>query len=215
MSRAWFIVVTATWDRSTSMPRRCISVTTSRPNADRPPQSGSSVAESAQPTLSLCVSVMYRTPSAYRERSTPSELLMQWPPSAPSSEAILPAANAASTSSARHRELEAARVGGDHPVHQVDLLEDRGHRRVAGQASTGRRPTRTGRRPRPPPGAVCRCGCRPRRPVRPAATGSSENFSRITQGRSLCPSISGKRLSIARVSDRDRAAPSAVTTGQG
>jgi hypothetical protein len=29
----------------------------------------------------------------------------------------------------------------------------------------------------------------------------------------LCPSISGNRLSIARVRDRVRAAPSAVTTG--
>ena len=32
------------------------------------------------------------------------------------------------------RELEAARVGGDHPVHHVDLLEDRRHGRVAREA---------------------------------------------------------------------------------
>ena len=35
-----FIVVTATCDRSTSMPRRCISATTVAAEADRPPQSG-------------------------------------------------------------------------------------------------------------------------------------------------------------------------------
>ena len=32
-------------------------------------------------------------------------------------------------------QLEPVRVRRDHPVHQVDLLEDRGHRRVAREAS--------------------------------------------------------------------------------
>ena len=82
------------------MPSRCISATTSRPKSLSPPVSGTSVAESAQPTLLLCVSVMYRTPSAYRARSTPSEPPMLWPPSAPISEAIRPAATASATSSA-------------------------------------------------------------------------------------------------------------------
>ena len=58
------MVVTATWDRSTSIPSRFISPTTWRPNSLSPPQSGSSVAESAQPTLLLWVSVIYRTPSS-------------------------------------------------------------------------------------------------------------------------------------------------------
>jgi hypothetical protein len=99
-SRAACIVDGETWDKSTSMPRRCISATTSRPKSVSPPGTTSSVAEDAQPTLELCVSVMYRTPSAYSERSTPSEPPIEWPPSAPSSEAILPAAKAFSTSSA-------------------------------------------------------------------------------------------------------------------
>ena len=46
-----------TWLRSTSMPIRFISRTTSTPNADRPPCTGTSVAESAQSTLLLWVSV--------------------------------------------------------------------------------------------------------------------------------------------------------------
>ena len=47
-----------TCDRSTSIPIRFISRTTSTPKADRPPWTGTSVAESAQSTLLLCVSVM-------------------------------------------------------------------------------------------------------------------------------------------------------------
>ena len=67
------IVAGAVCERLTSMPRRCISATTSRPNPVRPPAAGSSVAESAHGTLSLWVRVMYRTPSAYSTRSTPRE----------------------------------------------------------------------------------------------------------------------------------------------
>ncbi len=48
----------ATWLRSTSMPTRFISRTTSWPKAERPPRRGRSVALSAQSMLSLCVSVM-------------------------------------------------------------------------------------------------------------------------------------------------------------
>lgn len=47
-----------TWERSTSMPRRFISRTTSSPKAVRPPCRASSVAESAQSMVSLWVSVM-------------------------------------------------------------------------------------------------------------------------------------------------------------
>ena len=90
----------ATWDRSTSIPMRCISRTTARPKSVRPPASGVSVAESAQPTLLLWVSVMYRTPSPYSARSTPSDDAIEWPPSAPSNEAIFPAAKARCTSAA-------------------------------------------------------------------------------------------------------------------
>jgi hypothetical protein len=72
-SSASLMVVAATCDRSTSMPRRCISRTTSRPNAVSPPAAGLSVAESAQGRFRLCVSVMYRTPSRYSARSVPSE----------------------------------------------------------------------------------------------------------------------------------------------
>lgn len=87
-------------ERSTSMPTRFISRTTSSPNRVRPPAAGSSVAESAQGTLLLCVSVMYRTPSWCRARRVASEQLMLCPPSAPISEATLPSARAASMSAA-------------------------------------------------------------------------------------------------------------------
>ena len=94
------MVDAATWDRSTSMPSRCISPVTARPNPVRPPAAGSSVAESAHGTFRLWVRVMYRTPSAYSARSTPSEQSIECPPSAPSSEAIRPAAIAPATSAA-------------------------------------------------------------------------------------------------------------------
>lgn len=58
VSSASRIVVAATWERSTSMPVRFISRTTSWPKGDRPPTPGSSVAESAHAMLSLWVSVM-------------------------------------------------------------------------------------------------------------------------------------------------------------
>ncbi len=52
------IVASETWLMSTSMPRRFISRTTSSPNAERPPCSGASVAESAQGVFFEWVSVM-------------------------------------------------------------------------------------------------------------------------------------------------------------
>ncbi len=51
------MVSAETWDRSTSIPMRFISRTTSTPNRDRPPWTGTSVAESAHGTLLLWVSV--------------------------------------------------------------------------------------------------------------------------------------------------------------
>src|SRR5690606_22619885 len=94
------IVSAETWERSTSMPSRFISLTTSSPNGDSPPTCGWSVAESAQGTLVLWVRVRYRTPSAYIIRRVPSEQSIEWPPSMPMSEAIFPDANTSSTSSA-------------------------------------------------------------------------------------------------------------------
>ena len=82
------------------MPSRFISRTTSRPNSESPPTTASSVAESAHGTFSLWVSVMYRTPSACSVRSTASEESIEWPPSAPISEAIRPWDSARSTSPA-------------------------------------------------------------------------------------------------------------------
>ena len=99
-SSASLIVAGDTWDRSTSMPSRCISRTTARPNSVSPPARGWSVAESAQGTLALWVSVRYRTPSAYSARSTPIEDAMLCPPSAPSSDATRPVAKTRCTSSA-------------------------------------------------------------------------------------------------------------------
>ena len=55
---AAFIVSAETCDRSTSMPSRFISRTTSSPNGVRPFAFGLSVPESAQSSVSECVSVM-------------------------------------------------------------------------------------------------------------------------------------------------------------
>jgi hypothetical protein len=57
VARASRMVVAATWERSTSIPIRFISRTTSRPNSVSPPCAGSSVAESAHSVLRLCVRV--------------------------------------------------------------------------------------------------------------------------------------------------------------
>ena len=56
-SMACRITSALTWLRSTSIPMRFISATTSRPKSDSPPSAGSSVAESAHGTLSLWVRV--------------------------------------------------------------------------------------------------------------------------------------------------------------
>ena len=56
-SSASRMVSADTWERSTSIPSRFISRTTSRPNGESPPSTGSSVAESAHGTLSLWVRV--------------------------------------------------------------------------------------------------------------------------------------------------------------
>ena len=85
---------------STSIPIRFISSTTSRPKSDSPPTAGASVAASAHGTFWLWVNVMYATPSRRRVRSTPSELSMLWPPSAPIRAAIRPSANTRRTSAA-------------------------------------------------------------------------------------------------------------------
>ena len=94
------MVSAETCDRSTSTPMRFISRTTCSPKSFSPPSTGSSVAESAHGTLSLWVSVMYRTPSARIIRSVPSDSLMECPPSMPSSDAIRPEPNTARTSAA-------------------------------------------------------------------------------------------------------------------
>ena len=58
VSSAAAIVASATLERSTSIPSRCISATTRSPNSLSPPARGTSVAESAQSRLLLWVSVM-------------------------------------------------------------------------------------------------------------------------------------------------------------
>ena len=83
------------------MPIRFISRTTSRPKSVRPPTAGRSVAASAHGRFWLWVSVRYMTPSRRSIRSTASELSIDWPPSAPISEAIRPPAKADRTSAAR------------------------------------------------------------------------------------------------------------------
>mmetsp|Transcript_56014 Transcript_56014/g.127272 ORF Transcript_56014/g.127272 Transcript_56014/m.127272 type:complete len:215 (-) Transcript_56014:430-1074(-) len=92
-----FMVASCTCEMSTTMPSRFISFTTSRPKGESPPTLGStsqvpsaSSAGSAQTGPPLWVRVKYRTPKRWYMRSTASELLIWWPPSAPIRHAILP-----------------------------------------------------------------------------------------------------------------------------
>ena len=158
-SRAACMVPAETCDRSTSMPSRFISATTERPKSDRPPVSTTSVAESAQPD----VGVVGERHVADAEREQRPEHAER----PPDRVAALRAEQRGDLARLERRvdvgrgqrELESGRVSVDHPVHEVDLLEHGGHGGVARQRRPGRRPTRTGRRPRPRPAAVCRCGC--------------------------------------------------------
>ena len=61
-SSAWPMISGEVWARSTSMPSRFISRTTSLPKAVSPPWRRTSLQESAQSSVTLWVSVMYRTP---------------------------------------------------------------------------------------------------------------------------------------------------------
>ena len=100
VSSASAIVSAETCEQSTSMPMRFISRTTSRPNGERPPWRGASVAESAQPVVAEWVSVRYAAPSSRNIRNVPRESSITCPPSMPSRLAMRPPAIAASTSSA-------------------------------------------------------------------------------------------------------------------
>ena len=97
---AAFIVASETCDRSTSMPSRFISSTTSSPKRVRPWAFGASEHESAQSSDSECVRVMYRTPSRWKSRRTPSEFSIECPPSTPIRHAIRPDLRTRRTSSA-------------------------------------------------------------------------------------------------------------------
>jgi len=99
-SIAWAMVSAETWERSTMIPSRFISRTTSSPNRVNPPCSGSSVAESAHGVLWLWVSVMYAAPSRASIRSAPRDDPMDCPPSTPTMDATRPSAAARSTSAA-------------------------------------------------------------------------------------------------------------------
>ena len=94
------IVSSEVWERSTSMPSRFISRTTSSPKRVRPPWRAVSVAESAQSRVFPWVRVMYRAPRSKYARSAPREFSIAWPPSMPRRLATRPSFMARSTSSA-------------------------------------------------------------------------------------------------------------------
>ncbi len=131
-SSASCIVSGDTCDRSTSMPSRCISRTTSRPKSVRPPAAFWSVAESAQPTLALWVRVMYRTPSAYSMRSTPSDPAIGVAAFGAEQRGHPAGGEDPLDVGGGQRELQGLGVRRDHPAGQVDLLEHRGDGGVPG-----------------------------------------------------------------------------------
>ena len=111
------------------MPRRFISPTTSLPNAVRPSCFGSSVAESAQ-SLFARVGERHVARAGVRRAGAarPRELSIEWPPSMPISEAILPALVDAHDVVGGERELERVGIRGVEAMHDVDLLERGLHR---------------------------------------------------------------------------------------
>ena len=118
------IVSGETCEMSTSMPSRFISRTTRSPKGERPPLLGVSVAASAQSSVALCVSVMYRAPSLANARSCARSFSIATPPSIPISDAIFPALTIRSTSSAERASSNVVGIARDHPVDQVDLPGD-------------------------------------------------------------------------------------------
>ena len=115
-----------TWERSTSMPSRFISRTTSSPNAVSPPRAGSSVAESAHGH----VVVVGQRHVAHAERvaapaGPPASSRSSARPPRPSARRSGRPRMAASTSSAVVARARSSGYRGHQPVDEVDLLQGR------------------------------------------------------------------------------------------
>ena len=134
------------------MPSRFISRTTSSPNGDRP-LCLRRVGRGVGPVERLGVRQRHvaHAQACSTSRSTPSELSMEWPPSTPISEAILPALADAHDVVGAVGQLERVRVAaGDHRWMTSicsSVVADGGA--LLGRSRPGRRRTRTAPRRRP------------------------------------------------------------------
>ena len=191
------------------MPIRFISRTTSRPNVGEPAEHrlvGGRVGPGDVVVVGQGQVARRRARAASAARRASRRC--EWPPSAPSSEAIRPAAAARSTSSAVRREREvvgvAARSAGGRTSICSSVAVDR---LVARQVATARRRTRTARRRRRPAAAAGRCAAPGSPPATSTGRGRRRPARRSAQGRSLCPSMSG--------ADRSRSTRSRHPAGHG
>ena len=148
----------ATWERSTIMPSRFISRTTSTPNRLSPPDDGV-VGRGVGPGGVVVVG----------ERQVADAELVEHPQRAQRAADRVAALGAEQRGDpavapgglhlvGRGRERQPVGVPLDEAVGAVDLLQGGGDGRVARRSWWGRRPTRTGRPPRPRPAAAGRCG---------------------------------------------------------
>ena len=207
-SSASRMVAGDTWDRSTSMPSRCISRTTSRPNSVSPPACGSSVAESAQRTLALWVSVMYRTPSAYSMRSTPSEHAMAVPAFG-ADQRRHPARRRRSAPRRRRSARAPGPAGSGAIIRRTRSICSSTVVTAASPGERGRhvhRPELGAHPARREPGQV---GVGARDRLGQVHAPGIRGPSRSAQGRSLCPSTSGNRRSRSRAHSSSSLTPPA------
>ena len=198
-SRASCMVDGATCDRSTSMPIRCISRTTSRPKSVRPPALGlvggrvrpAHVAVVGQRHVTDAERVQ-RAQHAQGRRDRVAALRAEQRGDLPGGEDPFHVGGAWSPARAapgRRRIIRCTRsICSSTAVTAASPASVRGHvDRPELGADAAARPAAAGRSGSCGTGSVSR-----------ARTGSPPNCSRISHGRSLCPSMSGKRRSRSR-----------------
>ena len=145
------------------MPIRFISRTTSRPNGESPPSTGSSVAESAHGDVVVVGEGQVAHPERVQHPQRAERGVDRCArPRRPSARRSAPRRRPRSTSSAVRREGQVGRRTGRSSVHRVDLLQGGGDGGVARQRARAPRPTRTGR-PTPPARSRGRSVCVGRR----------------------------------------------------
>ena len=188
------IVSGETWDRSTSMPIRCISRTTARPNVGQP--AGLRLVRGGVGPADVGVVGERQVADAERVERAQHPHRGRRCYARPRRRAARRSGPRRRSAARRRRSARApGRRGSAGPAAAPGRSAPGWWPRPPGRpAIAARTPTRTGRRPRPRAAAAGRCAVKPTgwsgRPSEAAAPAS-----RSAQGRSLCPSSSGTSLS--------------------